>query len=64
MEASESKSTKSQDEFAMHKIDTTWELSFQVAHDKFREYQNPVCHAVLAKKTAPVVLLWQCVAIP
>eukprot|EP00926_Amoebophrya_sp_RCC4398_P005566 GSA120T00023285001.1 len=39
----------------MHKIDTSWSLSFEVAHDKFREHQNPGCHAVSAKKTAPVM---------
>ncbi len=61
MEVSQSKSTKSK-QFVMHKTDTTWSLSFQVAHDKFWEHEKPVCHAVWAKKTAPVVLLWQHIA--
>ncbi len=34
------------EKLVMRKINVSWGLSFQVAHDKFRERPNPVCHAV------------------
>ncbi|CAD7960480.1 unnamed protein product [Amoebophrya sp. A120] len=52
------------EKFVMRKMDASWSLSFQVAHDKFRDHQNPACHAVWAKQIAPVMLLWQHIVYP